>query len=280
MKKVITLILSIIIFTTFSVTVFAENEGSSQEESSSETGSSETGSSESSSSESESSSSQEQVSSENSSLPDTSSQTPTTVEPVLQILQLPSKTVYEIGESLDLNGLKVNIITADGAKISQNGKDLTVSHTVLNAEGKQKITIKYNDITAYFEVTVNSKHVHKFGDWKTEKEATCSLEGKMYRECECKERETKVIPKLSHDWDEGKVIKKATEQTAGVMQYTCTVCGETKNEELEKLQASVQTQPKNIAQKLILKGWMIFVPVGIIILVYIITIAVIFKKKV
>ena len=276
MKKVITLILSIIIFTTFSVTVFAENEGSSQEESSSETGSSESSSSESESS----SSSQEQVSSENSSLPDTSSQTPTTVEPVLQILQLPSKTVYELGESLDLNGLKVNIITADGAKISQNGKDLTVSHTVLNAEGKQKITIKYNDITAYFEVTVNSKHVHKFGDWKTEKEATCSLEGKMYRECECKERETKVIPKLSHDWDEGKVIIKATEQTAGVMQYTCTVCGETKNEELEKLQASVQTQPKNIAQKLILKGWMIFVPVGIIILVYIITIAVIFKKKV
>ena len=276
MKKIITLILSIIILTTFSVTVFAENEGSSQEESSSETGSSESSSSESESS----SSSQEQVSSENSSLPDTSSQTPTTVEPVLQILQLPSKTVYELGESLDLNGLKVNIITADGAKISQNGKDLTVSHTVLNAEGKQKITIKYNDITAYFEVTVNSKHVHKFGDWKTEKEATCSLEGKMYRECECKERETKVIPKLSHDWDEGKVIKKATEQTAGVMQYTCTVCGETKNEELEKLQATVQTQPKNIAQKLILKGWMIFVPVGIIILVYIITIAVIFKKKV
>lgn len=276
MKKIITLILSIIILTTFSVTVFAENEGSSQEESSSETGSSESSSSESESS----SSSQEQVSSENSSLPDTSSQTPTTVEPVLQILQLPSKTVYELGESLDLNGLKVNIITADGAKISQNGKDLTVSHTVLNAEGKQKITIKYNDITAYFEVTVNSKHVHKFGDWKTEKEATCSLEGKMYRECECKERETKVIPKLSHDWDEGKVIIKATEQTAGVMQYTCTVCGETKNEELEKLQASVQTQPKNIAQKLILKGWMIFVPVGIIILVYIITIAVIFKKKV
>lgn len=102
----------------------------------------------------------------------------------------------------------------------------------------------------------------------------------MYRECECKERETKVIQKLSHDWDEGKVIKKATEQTAGIMQYTCTVCGETKNEELEKLQATVQTQPKNIAQKLILKGWMIFVPVGIIILVYIITIAVIFKKKV
>ena len=152
MKKVITLILSIIIFTTFSVTVFAENEGSSQEESSSETGSSETGSSESSSSESESSSSQEQVSSENSSLPDTSSQTPTTVEPVLQILQLPSKTVYEIGESLDLNGLKVNIITADGAKISQNGKDLTVSHTVLNAEGKQKITIKYRQTSLQYDI--------------------------------------------------------------------------------------------------------------------------------
>lgn len=276
MKKIITLILSIIILTTFSVTVFAENEGSSQEESSSETGSSESSSSESESS----SSSQEQVSSENSSLPETSSQTPTTVEPVLQILQLPSKTVYELGESLDLNGLKVNIITADGAKISQNGKDLTVSHTVLNTEGKQQITIKYNNLTANFEVTVNSKHVHKFGDWKTEKEATCSLEGKMYRECECKERETKVIPKLSHDWDEGKVIIKATEQTSGIMQYTCTVCGQTKDEELEKLQASVQTQPKNMAQKLILKGWMIFVPVGIIILVYIITIAVIFKKKV
>lgn len=279
MKKIITLILSIIIFTTCSVTAFAENEGDPQGGSSTETGSSESSSSETSSSE-ESSSSQEQVSSENSSLPETSSQTPTTVEPVLQILQLPSKTVYELGESLDLNGLKVNIITADGAKISQNGKDLTVSHTVLNTEGKQKITIKYNELTADFEVTVNSKHVHKFGDWKTEKEATCSVEGKMYRECECKERETKVIPKLSHDWDEGKVIKKATEQTAGIMEYTCTVCGQTKNEELAKLQTAAQTQPQKTAQKLLLKGWMIFVPVGIIILVYIITIAVIFKKKV
>lgn len=39
------------------------------------------------------------------------------------------------------------------------------------------------------------KHTCNFGEWQTEKEATCAEDGIMYRECKkCGEKETKVIP--------------------------------------------------------------------------------------
>ena len=39
-----------------------------------------------------------------------------------------------------------------------------------------------------------------------------------------------VVPALGHDWDKGKVTKKATAYTKGVRTYTCKRCGKTKAE--------------------------------------------------
>ena len=45
-----------------------------------------------------------------------------------------------------------------------------------------------------------------------------------------------VIPATGHSWDEGKVTRPPTYTETGIMTYTCTVCGETKTEEIDKLE--------------------------------------------
>ena len=56
-----------------------------------------------------------------------------------------------------------------------------------------------------------------------------SDETNHWKEClssTCKE----VNSKASHEWDEGRVTTEATTTNEGVKTYTCTVCGQTKNE--------------------------------------------------
>ena len=50
--------------------------------------------------------------------------------------------------------------------------------------------------------------------------------------CDHKEE---VKDKAAHTWDEGKETKAPTETEAGVKTYTCTVCGQTRTEEIAKL---------------------------------------------
>lgn len=70
-------------------------------------------------------------------------------------------------------------------------------------------------------------------------EATCTTEGKTVGvHCgRCNEVIIKpeTIPAKGHAWDEGKVTKEATEDAAGEKTFTCTVCGETKTEEIPAL---------------------------------------------
>ena len=56
------------------------------------------------------------------------------------------------------------------------------------------------------------KHTHKYGDWKIEKEATCTETGRRYHECECGDRQYEDIPALQHNYVDG----------------ICTVCGNKK----------------------------------------------------
>ncbi len=255
----------------FSITVSAEEPLTSNP-------SSDTSSLESSSSESSSSSSEEASSSENTT---SSEPEPEIVKTTLQIIDLPIKTVYELGESLNLNGLKVNITTNSGVIVSNNGADLIVSATVLNTEGEQKIQLQYQDATAFFTVKVNPKHTHQFGAWEIKKEATCVQNGEKIRKCECEMVETVAIAKLGHDWDEGEIVKKATTEQAGQIKYICTRC-QTENVEIIPKLTGVVDDNKSISTekfKLTLQWWMVFVPVGLIIIGYIAAIAIIFKKK-
>ena len=78
-----------------------------------------------------------------------------------------------------------------------------------------------------------SQGIH-FGDWKVIKNATCDEEGLEERVCSvCGEKETKVIPKLEHNWVEIS-RKEPTATEDGYIEYKCTVCGDTRREILPK----------------------------------------------
>lgn len=74
-------------------------------------------------------------------------------------------------------------------------------------------------------------------DWDetVKKAATCKEEGLKNRVCKrCGIGETDIkVEKLAHTWDEGKITKEATKEAKGEKTFTCTVCGETKTEEVE-----------------------------------------------
>lgn len=56
-------------------------------------------------------------------------------------------------------------------------------------------------------VTVEQKTLaavgHSFGEWKTEKKATCTEEGKSIRSCACGEKESKMIAATGHSFTDG-----------------------------------------------------------------------------
>ena len=66
---------------------------------------------------------------------------------------------------------------------------------------------------------------HNFGDWAPDHEN----ENKHIRECKCGEVETDDC-----DFDDGEITKEPTHTEEGVKTYTCTVCGRTKEEPVDK----------------------------------------------
>lgn len=77
---------------------------------------------------------------------------------------------------------------------------------------------------------------HDWGEWVTTIEPTVSTVGYRYHICNrdgCGYREGEDIPKLhTHTWDAGVVTQKPTAAEPGVRTYTCTVCGQTRTEDI------------------------------------------------
>ena len=69
-------------------------------------------------------------------------------------------------------------------------------------------------------------HTHKFGEWETTKNATCSTDGEQTRFCDCGEAQTKSVPATEHTI----VIDSAVEATCTSTGLTegkhCSVCNE------------------------------------------------------
>ena len=71
----------------------------------------------------------------------------------ISIAQMPAKTSYTVGETLDTAGLKLKLTYSNGnTKTVTSG--FTCSPTKLNTEGTQTITVSYNGKTTRFEVLV------------------------------------------------------------------------------------------------------------------------------
>jgi len=71
---------------------------------------------------------------------------------------------------------------------------------------------------------VDVEHEHSYGDWIVDDDENHKME------CLCGDKITEP-----HTWDEGVVTKEATETQEGEMTYTCSVCGHTITEVIDKL---------------------------------------------
>ena len=80
--------------------------------------------------------------------------------------------------------------------------------------------------------------------------ATCTTlgktEGRHCSVCNTVIQEQKTIPATGHGYDAGKVTKQPTVTTAGVKNYTCQVCGETKTETIPALGLKAPTMKATV----------------------------------
>lgn len=75
-----------------------------------------------------------------------------------------------------------------------------------------------------FEYEILECKVHKFGEWKITKDATCTENGTKVRICTvCGKEETVIIPAKGHQYT--KTVVAPTYTSTGYTLYKCSVCG-------------------------------------------------------
>ena len=132
--------------------------------------------------------------------------------------------------------------TWDTGKITQNATCTT--------KGIKTFTCTICESTRIQEIP-ETGHINKIT--KFVKETSCTSEGytgDIYcQECGKLLEEGTVIPKTEHTWNGGEVTKQPTTEETGIKTYTCSSCGATRTEELEKLKPQTITPGKIIKDK-------------------------------
>lgn len=67
---------------------------------------------------------------------------------------------------------------------------------------------------------------HNFGEWITNSNATCTVDGEKHRDCACGHTEYAVIVAAGHEYT-SQITKSATCTSMGETTYTCIHCGDT-----------------------------------------------------
>ena len=151
----------------------------------------------------------------------------------------------------EATGLKHEECTVCGYKQNENTEIPVLSHThsMVKTEAASATCTEdgnteyytcskcgklYSDEAGNNEITkaetVDKAAGHKYSDWKTVKDATCTEAGTKTRECEvCGAEETAEIAATGHNWkDEYTVDKAATYAAAGTESIHCMTCDEVK----------------------------------------------------
>lgn len=77
---------------------------------------------------------------------------------------------------------------------------------------------------------------HTYGDWTTQKEATCTETGLLRRDCTgCSHYETQTIPVTDHNFGEWYSVKEATATDYGEERRDCTGCSHYETRQTDKL---------------------------------------------
>ena len=156
----------------------------------------------------------------------------------VEIITLPSKSNYYVGDRVDLSGLAVRVYDSSGSYwTSYNGNGLSVYPSQISSVGNVAIEISDGFSSAVFYVNAGTEaqgkaanHTHEFGEWEVTKEATCVTTGVRTRTCSCGETQTEEILKTEHSWDDGTITKEATANNNGSRLYTCTICQANRSE--------------------------------------------------
>ena len=90
----------------------------------------------------------------------------------LEVMSQPQRTVYDVGEDVDLYGMKVKVTFTDGEIYVANSNDLTYQGYQPNVEGSQLILAMYGEYSVPITVTVKqgelrsiSVKLNKTGVW-------------------------------------------------------------------------------------------------------------------
>jgi len=89
-------------------------------------------------------------------------------------------------------------------------------------------------------------HEHSYGEWITDKAATCVEAGEKSRICKCGEKETAAIEPTGHQFNEGEIIVPASCVSEGTIEKKCSVCGATETETIPAVDPVMSTDYVNI----------------------------------
>ena len=132
--------------------------------------------------------------------------------------------------------------------VNSSGTLLTFKLKVLKIGGKISVSVNDaidgndKDITSSFLTTgATVKCSHANMKWTITKKATCTEKGEKKGTCACGYTTTDTIAKLDHTYGKWTVEKEATETEKGLKWAKCTVCGEKKEQVINKLKPTETT---------------------------------------
>ena len=152
----------------------------------------------------------------------------------MQIANEPSKTAYQQGEEFTTEGMLVAATLNDAAKAVITDFTMTVrigdgeekeikERDELNETGDGRVTVKYGDLSAGFDITVAS-HEHSWDEGEITTEPSCETPGIRTHKCtktSCDAVWEEEISATGHDWGEWEVITPATVSAEGEERQIC-----------------------------------------------------------
>lgn len=115
-----------------------------------------------------------------------------------------------------------------------NKLEHTESNWIFNAEenSRKTICLVCNRIIKFESL---KDHTHSWGNWTSEKEATCTESGIKSRICECGAKDIIKISATGHDLTEWAVITESKCEIEGLKQRICLTCGHKETESINAL---------------------------------------------
>ena len=120
---------------------------------------------------------------------------PVTISSV-EISSLPTKTTYELGESLSTSGLKLKLTYSDGSTQTITS-GFTVSGFTSSTTGTKTVIVRYSNLSTSFTVQVT--HTHSYSSTILTS-PTCTEAGSEKLTCSCGYSYTTSISALGHNW--------------------------------------------------------------------------------